>query len=63
MKTRNSQIRASRNWEKRNEVYKRTIILKENELSQKDYDNIKMILKEKKISISSYLAKCLKQLL
>lgn len=63
MGTRNSQIRASRNWEKRNEVYKRTIILKENELSKKDYDNVKMILKEKNISISSYLAKCLKQLL
>lgn len=63
MNTRKSQVLANRNWEEKNGIYKRTIIIREDEISKKEWDTIKDILDNNDTSISSYVTECLKQVL
>lgn len=63
MNTRKSQVLANRNWEEKNGIYKRTIIIREDEISKEEWDTIKDILNNNDTSISSYLTQSLKQVL
>lgn len=56
----------TRNWEKRHNVYKITITVKEEDFSKQDLAYLKTELKKKDMSVSNFviqeLSKCVKEL-